>query len=79
LEHILDHAGAPQLITETLKDTLCEHSAGNLRVLTNMGQELLTAAAGRELPTLDEKLFFDVFTQKPKSTRSRKQTAASPA
>ena len=79
LEHILEHAGAPQLITETLKDTLCEHSAGNLRVLTNMGQELLTAAAGRELPTLDEKLFFDVFTQKPKSRRSRKQTAASAA
>lgn len=74
LEHILERAGAPQLVTDPLKDALCDHAAGNLRVLTNMGQELLTAAAQRELPTLDEKLFFDVFSLNPKPKRSPRTT-----
>ena len=79
LNHILERAGAPQLVTDSLKVALCDHAAGNLRVLTNMGQELLTAAAQRELPVLDEKLFFDVFAQKPKPNRSRKGTAKNAA
>lgn len=79
LDHITERAGAPHLITEPLKDALCDHAAGNLRVLTNMGQELLSVAAQRELPNLDEKLFFDVFSQKPKSTKSRKRTQTAAA
>ena len=32
----------------------------------NLADELLTVAADRDLPRLDEKLFLDVFGQSPK-------------
>jgi general secretion pathway protein A len=66
LEHRLDVAGNPSLMTTELKSALAEHSAGNYRVLMNLADELLTTAADRDLPRLDEKLFFDVFGQLPK-------------
>lgn len=70
LDHQLAAAGNPSLMTQELKSTLADHSAGNYRVLMNLAEELLTAADERELPRLDEKLFFDVFgqTQKPKAS-----------
>jgi type II secretory pathway predicted ATPase ExeA len=61
LDHLLDAAGAPQLMTSELKATLAEHAAGNYRVMMNLGDELLTIAAERDLPRLDEKLYLDVF------------------
>jgi type II secretory pathway predicted ATPase ExeA len=74
LDHVLTAAGNPSLMTAELKATLADHSAGNYRVLMNLADELLAAAAERELPRLDEKLFLDVFgpTPKPKSA-SRKR------
>lgn len=74
LEHRLTVAGNPGLLTADLKSALAEHSAGNYRVLMNLADELLAAAAERDLPRLDDKLFLDVFgqTQKPKpSARKR--------
>lgn len=74
LDHVLAAAGNGSLMTAELKATLADHSAGNYRVLMNLADELLTVAADRELPRLDEKLFLDVFgqTPKPKSpTRKR--------
>lgn len=62
LDHLLDAAGAPQLMTSELKATLAEHAAGNYRVMMNLADELLTAAAERDLPRLDEKLYFDLFS-----------------
>jgi type II secretory pathway predicted ATPase ExeA len=62
LDHLLDTAGAPQLMTSELKTTLAEHAAGNYRVMLNLADELLTVAAERELPRLDEKLYLDVFS-----------------
>lgn len=69
LEHLLQAAGNPSLMTAELKAALADHAAGNYRVLMNLADELLTVAADRELPRLDEKLFFEVFGQptKPKS------------
>lgn len=61
LDHLLDAAGAPQLMTSELKATLAEHAAGNYRVMMNLGDELLAAAAERELPRLDEKLYLEFF------------------
>lgn len=61
LDHLLDAAGAPQLMTTELRSTLAEHAAGNYRVLMNLADELLAVAAERELPRLDEKLFVDAF------------------
>jgi general secretion pathway protein A len=69
LDHLLDAAGNPSLMTSELRVTLADHAAGNYRVLMNLGDELLTVAADRELARLDEKLFLEVFAQpsKPKA------------
>lgn len=67
LDHLLHVAGNPSLMTAELKATLAEHSAGNYRVLMNLADELLLVALDRDLPRLDEKLFFDVFGQASKS------------
>jgi type II secretory pathway predicted ATPase ExeA len=63
LDHLLDTAGNTALMTPELKSTLVEHAAGNYRVLMNLGDELLATAADRELPRLDEKLYFELFAQ----------------
>jgi type II secretory pathway predicted ATPase ExeA len=66
LDHRLAAAGNASLLTAELKATLADHAAGNYRVLLNLADELLTVAADRDLPRLDEKLFLDVFGQSPK-------------
>ncbi len=70
LDHLLDAAGNPALLSTELKATLAEHAAGNYRVMMNIGDELLAAAAERDLPTLDEKLYFDVFKPAHKPARA---------
>ena len=66
LDHLLEVAGNPSLLTTDLKTTLAEHAAGNYRVLMNLGDELLTVAAERDLPRLDDKLYLEVFAQAPR-------------
>jgi general secretion pathway protein A len=61
LEHLMTTAGNASLMTKELCHTLCDHSAGNYRVLTSMASELLLAAARQELSKLDEKLYLQVF------------------
>jgi general secretion pathway protein A len=61
LDHLLDAAGNPNLLTAELKATLAEHALGNYRVLTTMAAELLAVAAQRDLAQLDEKLYLEVF------------------
>lgn len=65
LDHLLDVAGNPSLMTTELKATLADHSAGNYRVLMNLSDELLTTALDRDLPRLDEKLYLETFGQIP--------------
>jgi general secretion pathway protein A len=67
LDHLLETAGNPSLMTTELKATLADHAAGNYRVLMNLADELLSIAADRDLPRLDEKLFLDGFAQPPKA------------
>ena len=64
--HVLKLAGNLRLLTVSLVQTLCEHVVGNLRLLMNMGGELLTATCHQERDTLDEKLYFEVFALDPK-------------
>jgi len=71
LRHLLAAAGNPKLLAPALIQILCEHAAGNLRLLMNMANELLAAALHQERDQLDEKLFFEVFSMKPKSTSKR--------
>jgi general secretion pathway protein A len=71
LEHLSAGAGNASLMTAQLRQTLCDHAAGNYRILTTMAAELLAAAAQRELPVLDEKLYMDVFAQPAQPTQRR--------
>lgn len=71
LQHILSHAGNPNLMTDELMKTLCEHSMGNYRVLYNLAGDLLAAAAQQEQAQLDEKLYFECFSV-PKPSNKRK-------
>jgi general secretion pathway protein A len=43
LRHILAAAGNPALMTDELQRTLCEHAAGNRRVLMNLCADALSA------------------------------------
>lgn len=61
LTHALAHAGAPQLITPEVMNSLAELSVGNLRVLTNTANDLLAAAARNNLPQIDQKLYLETF------------------
>lgn len=71
LNHALEQAAAPHLMTEPLKEALTEHCLGNLRVLNMMAAELLETAAQRELPNLDEKLFLEFYSRKPRTNKIR--------
>lgn len=70
LTHLLMQAGNPRLMTPALLITLCEHAAGNCRVLCNMAAELLSEGLRREATQLDEKLYLEVFGP-PSRSRSR--------
>lgn len=73
LEHALDAAGAPHLMTDELKKGLVEHAAGNLRILCGIGDELLSAGAQRKVKQLDEQLFLELYDRKtPSQTRRRR-------
>jgi len=65
LQHLLKNAGNPRLLSPSLIQTLCEHAAGNLRLLTNMANELLAAASHQEREQIDEKLYFELFSLTP--------------
>lgn len=73
LVHRITQAGNATLATPQLLDTLCEHAAGNYRVLLTMAAELLDALA-REQKTLDEKLYLEVFAP-PAARRASAPTA----
>ena len=62
LDFALQKAGAPQLVAQELIHTLATHAHGNLRVLTHLAAELLNAAAEKNLPRIDEHLYFEQFT-----------------
>ena len=68
LEHLLSTAGNASLMTAQLRQTLCDHAAGNYRILTTMSAELLSAAAKREVAQLDEKLYLEIFAPPQRST-----------
>ena len=61
LQYLVDASGNPNLMTSQLIQTLCEHSAGNYRVLCNMANTLLITGMQKERSQLDEQLYFDCF------------------
>jgi len=76
LEHLLRSAGNPKLMTEGLIDTLCDHAAGNYRVLATLAGELLSAAVRQEARELDEKLYLEVFAASPQQPAASKRRRA---
>jgi general secretion pathway protein A len=69
LNHLLKTAGNPKLLSPPLPQALCEHAAGNLRLLMNMAHDLLAAACHQEREIIDEKLYFEVFSPDPKPVK----------
>jgi len=74
LNHLLAGAGNASLMTPGLRQTLCDHAAGNYRILMTLAGELLSVAARRDLAVLDEKLYLDVFAQP--NTKQQRRAAA---
>jgi len=70
LRHVLAQAGNARLMTPELVTTLCEHAAGNYRILMTMANELLDAAVREELKQIDEKLYLELFVT-PGAERGR--------
>lgn len=73
LKHLISSAGNPNLMTDELMQTLCEHALGNYRALCVMAGELLSCAVQQELTQLNEKLFLECFSQ-PEPARKRQRT-----
>lgn len=71
LEHLLAGAGNASLMTPQLRQTLCDHAAGNYRILTTLAAELLAVGAQREVAQLDEKLYLEVFAQPDAAPKRR--------
>ena len=73
LEHLLRASGAPQLMTDELKNTIVDHCAGNPRILMNQAAELLDHAIQNKRSQLDEKLFFDTFSIVTRNKNNKKK------
>lgn len=75
LTHLMEKAGNIRLMSPQVQTALCEHAAGNLRLLMNMANELLAAAVRGEVDQIDEKLFFQTFDLEAavKAAKRRKQ------
>jgi type II secretory pathway predicted ATPase ExeA len=71
LDHLCTAAGNSKLMTSSLMRTLCEHAAGNLRLLMNMANDLLLAACREERAQIDEQLYFEVFSLDTKPARRK--------
>lgn len=76
LRHLLSSAGNERLMTAELMQTVCDHSAGNLRALRHLGAELLLAGAQKEASHLDGKLFLEVVGAARSQTTARTAPAA---
>jgi len=72
LKHLLDTAGNPSLMSQGLVENLCDHAAGNYRVLSTMAAQLLAVAAKEQIKQIDEALFLRVF--EPPRTQAGKRT-----
>jgi general secretion pathway protein A len=77
LHHSLAAAGNPALTTDELQRTLCEHAAGNRRVLMNLCNELLALAVAKNATRLDDELYFEMTSAEYRPARP-KPVAAPP-
>jgi general secretion pathway protein A len=78
LTHAVTRAGNPSLITPDLMKTIAEHSAGNCRVLSNTGSQLLEEAARQSVALIDDKIYFDLFPAPSRAPRTRTPSPPTP-
>lgn len=71
LEHAINAAGAPHLLTPGVVEALAEHSCGNLRTMMQTANELLVEAAAIDADKIDESLFFAHLNIPNPKTRSK--------
>ena len=69
LDHAIDRAGAPHLLTNELKQVLADHAAGNLRVLNKMAADILLQGAQQGAKRLSEQLFLETFSRNPPASQ----------
>lgn len=60
LRHLLAAAGAPSLMTDELQRALCEHAAGNRRLLMNLCGDALALGVSKNAKRLDEGLYLEM-------------------
>lgn len=70
LRHLLAAAGNATLMTEELQRTVCEHAAGNRRVLKQLCNELLALAVAKNAKRLDESLYLELTAADQRPSRA---------
>lgn len=78
LRHLLVSAGNATLMTEELQRTVCEHAAGNRRVLKQLCNELLALAVAKNAKRLDENLYLELTSAEHRPTRATAPVRAKP-
>ena len=76
LRHILAAAGNPTLMTDELQRTLCEHAAGNRRVLMNLCADALALAVARNAKRLDDDLYLELAGAEQRPARPKPAASA---
>lgn len=71
LRHLLATAGNAALMTEELQRAVCEHAAGNRRVLMHLCHELLALAVSRNATRLDDNLYLELTSADQRPARER--------
>lgn len=73
LRHILTTAGSPSLMSDELQRTLCEHAAGNRRLLMNLCGDALALGVSKNAKRLDEGLYLEMTgaEQRPQPPRPK--------
>jgi hypothetical protein len=59
-----------------ISETLADHSAGNYRVLMNMGGELLAYGMAHEVTQLDEKCYLEMYERKSLRPATKRKVKA---
>ena len=79
LRHVLATAGNAALMTEELQRTVCEHAAGNRRVLMQTCNELLVLAVAKNAKRLDESVYLELTSAEHRPTRAPAPVRTKPA
>lgn len=79
LRHLLATAGNAALMTEELQRTVCEHAAGNRRVLMQLCNELLVLAVAKNAKRLDESVYLELTSAEHRPARAPAPVRTKPA